>query len=73
MSLEFLIKEWGEEAFTLSIAVVDPAPDDASVNVLLATVRDHSIYFEAPVDAPVWDVLEHAVEAIKEFIDIERF
>lgn len=73
MSLEFLIKEWGEEAFTLSIALVDPAPDDNSVNVLLARVDDQYVYFEAAVDLPVWAVLQLAVDAIKEFTDIERF
>ena len=73
MSLEFLVKQWGEEAFVLSIAVVDPAPDDNSVNVLLARVGDQHVYFEAAVDLPVWAVLELAVDAIKEFIDMERF
>jgi hypothetical protein len=53
--------------------VVDPAPDDNSVNVLLARVGDQHVYFEAAVDLPVWAVLELAVDAIKEFIDMERF
>ena len=73
MSLDFLIKDWGEETFTLSIAVVDPAPDDKSENVLVATVRDKTVYFEAPVDAEIWQILEYGVSAIKEFLEYEPF
>ena len=38
-----------------------------------AKIHDEKVYFEAHVDAPIHEVLDEAVKAVKEFIDYESF
>lgn len=73
MSTEFMISDWDRETIVLEISVVDPSPDGVGENVLCVAVMDQKVYFEAPVDSPIQDILEIAVEAVKELIEYERF
>ena len=72
-SLDFTISEWDRESFTLTISVVDPAPDSDSDTVYKVAVATQEVYFEAPTEAEVWDIVEKALSSIKEFLDYEKF
>lgn len=73
MTAEFHISDWDRETILLEVAVVDPSPDGKDENVFCATVNGQYVYFEAPVDSELGEILEIAVEAVKELIDYERF
>lgn len=73
MSVDFLISHWGEDTIKLEVVLIDASPDGLDENVYCAKIHDQEIYFEAHVDAPVHEILEEAVKAVKEFIDIETF
>lgn len=72
-SLKFLVSEWGSETIQLEISVVDASPDGEGENVFCAKIHDEKVYFEAHVDAPIHEVLDEAVKAVKELIDYESF
>lgn len=71
MSVNFLISDWGEETIKLEISLVDASPDGMDENVYCAKIHDQEIYFEAHVDALVHEILQEAVKAVKEFIEID--
>jgi hypothetical protein len=71
MSVNFLLSEWGEETISLEISLVDASPDGTDENVYCAKIHNQDIYFEAHVDSPVQEILQAAVDAIKDFIEID--
>lgn len=71
MSVDFLLSNWGEETIKLEIALVDASPDGTDENVYCAKIHDQDIYFEAPVDSSVQEILQQAVEALKDFLEID--
>lgn len=73
MSVNFLISQWDEETINLEISLIDASPDGLDENVYCAKIHEQEIYFEAHVDAPVHEILEEAVKAVKEFIEYEPF
>jgi|LakMenE18May11ns_1017448.scaffolds.fasta_scaffold9268365_2 hypothetical protein len=71
MSVNFLLSEWGEETIKLEISLIDASPDGDDENVYCAKIHDQDIYFEAHVDSNVQTILQAAVDAIKDFIEID--
>lgn len=65
--MNFLVNVDFNVTRSLSIAVVDPDPDEVAV-VYCATFDDGVVlFFEAPHEAEVWDVLSCALVAFKDF------
>jgi hypothetical protein len=71
MSVDFLLSNWGEETIKLEVVLIDASPDGTDENVYCAKIHDQEIYFEAHVDAPVQEILQAAVDALKDFIEID--
>lgn len=71
MSAEFMISNWGEETIQLEIVLIDASPDGTDENVYCARIHGQEIYFEAAVDSSVQDILQEAVNALKDFIEID--
>jgi hypothetical protein len=71
MTVDFLLSNWGEETIKLEIVLIDASPDGTDENVYCAKIHDQEIYFEAPVDSAVQDILQAAVDALKDFIEID--
>lgn len=65
--MNFLVNVNFNETRSLSIVLVDPDPDEVAL-VYSATFDDGVyIFFEAPHEAEVWEVLRCALVAFKEF------
>jgi hypothetical protein len=72
-NLKFLVSEWDSETIQLEISVVDASPDGVDENVFCAKIYDEEVYFEAHVDSGIHEILQEAVNAVKEFLDYESF
>lgn len=65
--MNFLVNVNFNETRSLSIVLVDPDPDEVSVVYSALFDDDVALFFEAPHEAEVWDVLSCALLAFKEF------
>jgi hypothetical protein len=69
--MNFLINVNFDETHSLDIVLIDPDPEEqtAVYSALFDKGSDQElpIFFEAPHDAEVWDILHCAVEAFKDF------
>lgn len=72
-SLDFIISEWGHAEIVLNIRMHDQAPDDKSTHVFVAQVNGEEVYFEAASDLSIQEILQVAMDNIKEFLDYEKF
>ena len=72
MSVDFRISNWGEETIQLEIVLVDASPDGTDVNVYCARIHGEEIYFESPVGASVQGILQDAVTALKDFLEMDN-
>jgi hypothetical protein len=65
--MNFLVNVNFNETRSLSVVLVDPDPDEVAA-VFCATFDDGVyVFFEAPHDAEVWDILQCALVAFKDF------
>lgn len=71
--VEFLLSQWGEDVLRLEISLVDASPDGLDENVFCAKVNDREIYFEAHSEADIPQILQAAIDAIKELTEYEPF
>jgi hypothetical protein len=65
--MNFLVNVNFSETRSLSVVLVDPDPDEVSVVYFATFDGVVEVFFEAPHDAEVWDVLRCALVALKEF------
>jgi len=65
--MNFLVNVNFNETRSLSIVLVDPDPDEVAVVYSATFDDDFVVFFEAPHEAEVWDILGCALVAFKDF------
>lgn len=71
--VNFMVKEWDDDVLHFEISLVDASPDGVDENVFCVKVGDREVYFEAHAESEVWEILQCAINAVKELSEYEPF
>lgn len=64
--MNFIVKQYGSPPTTLDITLHDGHAGDES-SVYLCESEGDAVYFESKRDAPIWEILNDGILALKEF------
>jgi len=73
---EIIVSLSGAGQYTLDLSIVDPGHDDDSVEVWRAIFTDTDgdaqweVYFEMSPDYEIWDLIDEAITAYRDTIDV---